>query len=227
MSGDEGPPAATATTGLHGAVAPFDSAQEEWVEYAERLENYFIANDITNEGKQRAILLHCVGPATYRLIKTLALPGTPRELTFAELVETVKNHFQPKPSPIIKRFEFNTRCQNEGKSVVSFVTALRKFAEYCDYGAVLNDMLRDRIVCGIRSKRVQQRLLQEAGLTFERALEIAQATETAENDSKRLQVKDKPISEGDEKPVYKVQQHPRQGRRPQERGRQVFEKTCY
>ena len=81
-----------------------------------------------NEGKQRAILLHCVGPATYRLIKTLALPGTPRELTFAELVETVKNHFQPKPSPIIKRFEFNTRCQNEGESVVSFVTALRKFA---------------------------------------------------------------------------------------------------
>ncbi len=104
MSGDEGPPA---TTGLHGAVAPFDSAQEEWVECAERLENYFIANDITNE---RAILLHCVGPATYRLIKTLALPGTPRELTFAELVETVKNHFQPKPSPIIKRFEFNTLC---------------------------------------------------------------------------------------------------------------------
>ncbi len=115
MSGDEGPPAATATTGLHGAVAPFDSAQEEWVENAERLENYFIANDITNE------------PATYRLIKTLALPGTPRELTFAE---TVKNHFQPKPSPIIKRFEFNTRCQNGGESVVSFV-------EYCDYGAVL------------------------------------------------------------------------------------------
>ena len=191
MSGDEGPLAATATTGLHGAVAPFDSAQEEWVEYAERLENYFVANDITNEGKQRAIQLHCVGPATYRLIKTLALPGIPRELTFAELVETVKNHFQPKPSLIIKRFEFNTRCQNEGESVVSFVTALQKFAEYCDYGAVLNDMLRDRIVCGIRSKRVQQRLLQEAGLTFERALEIAQATETAENDSKRLQVKEK------------------------------------
>ena len=33
--------------------------------------------------------------------------------------------------------------------MVSFVTALRKFAEYCDYGAILNDMLRDRIVCGI------------------------------------------------------------------------------
>ncbi len=148
MSGDDGHPAAApATTGLNGAVAPFDSTQGELVKYAERLENYFIANDIVVEGKKRAtfyILLHCVGPAMYRLIKTLALPGTPQELTFDQLVETVKNNFQPKPLPIIKRFEFNTKWQNDGESVVSFVTSLRKIAEYCDYGAVLNDMLRDR-----------------------------------------------------------------------------------
>ena len=34
-----------ARLGLHGVVSPFDSNQEEWVEYAERLEHYFIAND--------------------------------------------------------------------------------------------------------------------------------------------------------------------------------------
>ena len=67
-------------------------------------------------------------------------------------------------------------------------------------------------------------LLQEAGLTFERVLKIAQTTETAENDSTQLQVTDKPISRRQSK-SYK--QHPRRGRRPQERGRQAFEKTCY
>ena len=64
--------AATATVavpaGLHEVVSPCDGNQEEWVEYAERLENYFIANDIEDEAKRQAILLNGVGASTYRLI---------------------------------------------------------------------------------------------------------------------------------------------------------------
>ena len=63
--------------GLHGAVSKFDGNQEEWTEYAEQLEHYFIANDIVEAKKKRAILLTAVGPATFRLIKTLTLPGVP------------------------------------------------------------------------------------------------------------------------------------------------------
>ena len=70
-------PATTATVAMHGVVSAFDGNQEEWVDYAERLENYFIANDTTDPAKQRAILLNGVGASTYRLIKTLSLPGKP------------------------------------------------------------------------------------------------------------------------------------------------------
>ncbi len=75
-----------ARAGLHGVVSAFDGNQEDWVEYAERLENYFIANDIDDEAKRRAILLNGVGALTYRLIKTLALPGRPKDLTMEEIV---------------------------------------------------------------------------------------------------------------------------------------------
>ena len=47
-------------------------------------------------------------------------------------------------------------------------------------------MLRDRLVCGIHSRAVQRRLLQEASLTYDKALEIALSSEAAEKDSKRL-----------------------------------------
>ena len=43
--------AATSTTvhvGLHGTAPVFDSTQEEWAEYVERLDSYFIANNITD-----------------------------------------------------------------------------------------------------------------------------------------------------------------------------------
>ena len=81
--------------GLIGVVSSFDSDQEEWAEYAERREQYFIANDITDAAKQRVILLNAVGPSTYRLIKTLSLPETPKDHTFEELVSRVATHFSP------------------------------------------------------------------------------------------------------------------------------------
>ena len=100
--------------GLHGTTSAFDRSQEEWSEYAERLVHYFLANDITGEEKRRAILLNAVGASTYRLLKTLASPKKVDELTFEELVRLAKVHFNPKPSPIVKRFEFNSRCQKDG-----------------------------------------------------------------------------------------------------------------
>ena len=52
-------------------------------------------------------------------------------------MEKVKTHFNPKPSPIIKRFEFNTRKQRPGETVAEYVTALRKIAEHCENGEIL------------------------------------------------------------------------------------------
>ena len=171
----------------HGSISTFDSSQEDWVEYAERLEHYFVANGIDNTDVQRAILFTCVGPSTYCLIKTLSLPRKPTDYSFQELVTKVKTHFHPKPSPIIKRFEFNTRVQQEEETVVVFVAALRNIAEHCSYpDDILHDMLRDRIVCGIRDKAVQHTLLKESKLTYDTALDTALAAEAAANDSKQL-----------------------------------------
>jgi hypothetical protein len=170
-------------------VSPFDGSREDWIKYAEHLDSYYVANEITDVAKRRAILLNAVGPTTYRLIKTLSLPGKPTDHTFEELVEKVKTHFNPKPSVFIKRYEFNTIKQRPGETVAEYVAALRKTAEFCDYGDILNDMLRDRLVCGIADKRVQNRYSRETKLTYTEARDMALAAETADKDSKRLQVK--------------------------------------
>ena len=180
-------PVAPATpVGLHGSIGVFDASREEWSEYAERLGHYFVANDIHAAEKKRAILLTVVGPTTYRLLKTLVSPQKLDEFTFAELVETAAKHFSPKPSVIVKRFEFNSRRQREGEVISAYVAELRKIAEHCNYGRVLNDMLRDRLVCGTHNKGIQRRLLVESELTYDKALELALAAEAAEKDALRL-----------------------------------------
>lgn len=47
-----------------GTVGPFDSQTQSWEEYTEVLEFFFMANDIEDLEKRRAVLLSCCGPAT-------------------------------------------------------------------------------------------------------------------------------------------------------------------
>ena len=55
-----------------------------------------------------------------------------------------------------------------------YVAELRKLSEHCKFEAFLDDALRDRFVCGLRSEAAQKKLLFETDLTFAKAIEIAQ-----------------------------------------------------
>ena len=50
------------------------------------------------------------------------------------------------------------------------LTALRKLAEHCKFGDMLNDTLRDRLVCGLRNEAAQNKLITEITLTLEKAI---------------------------------------------------------
>ena len=63
---------------VHGSVGPFDSSQEDWRSYTDRLEQYFAANDVAGARKQRAILLSACGASTYQLIQNLVGPDQPK-----------------------------------------------------------------------------------------------------------------------------------------------------
>ena len=47
------------------------------------------------------------------------------------------------------------------------------------FGETLEVMLRDRIVCGVNDQQIQKKLLAEKTLSFDRAMEIALAVESA------------------------------------------------
>ena len=53
----------------HGSIGEFQHTQEPWQSYVERLQQYFVANDVDAAEKQRAILLSIVGGKTYQLIE--------------------------------------------------------------------------------------------------------------------------------------------------------------
>ena len=94
------------------------------------------------------------------------------------MVEWLAKHFSPKPIAIALRCKFNGRYRQPGESVAVFCAELRKLAEFCEFGDSLEDMLRDRMVCGISDKRIQRRLLGEADLTYQKAYDLATVMES-------------------------------------------------
>ena len=52
----------------HGQISEFHGVPEEWTSYMERLECYFMANNVADARKQCATPLSCCGASTYSLI---------------------------------------------------------------------------------------------------------------------------------------------------------------
>jgi hypothetical protein len=169
-----------------GKIESFDDGIEDWPTYVERIEQYFKANDVSDD-KRVASLLSLIGSRTYGLLRSLTAPEKPSEKTYQEIVDTLSRHLAPKPLIIAERFRFHKREQRDGETISAFVAEIRKLSQHCEFGAALDLTLRDRLVCGLRNESVQKRLLSEADLTFRRAIDIAVAMETAARDASELQ----------------------------------------
>ena len=158
---------------LLGSLEKFDLRTDNWLEYVERIEQYFIANAIDTDEKKRGILLTVIGSETYNLLRNLLSPVKPADKTFTQLVDALKAHLNPTPIVIAERFKLYNRVQLPGESLNMYLAELRKMTEYCNFGDFLNDALRDKFVCGMDSSSIRKRLLTEKDLTLEKAVSLA------------------------------------------------------
>ena len=92
----------------------------------------------------------------------------------------------PRGNVIMERHKFNTRIQKEGESFQSFVADLRILANTCEYGILKDELIRDKIVCGVSSRHIQKQLLKERDLTLDRAIDIGIANELSDKNNTEL-----------------------------------------
>ncbi|XP_033729753.1 uncharacterized protein K02A2.6-like [Pecten maximus] len=170
----------------HGNIEEFDINSQNWDEYIERLEHYFVANTVDDDAIKRSILLTVCGSKTYGLIRNVVSPEKPSDKTYDELKTAIGTHLKPKPLVIAERFKFHQRKQREGETVSQFLAELRKLSEHCNFEGFLNDAIRDRFVCGLSSTATQRKLLSESDLTLKRAMDIAISMEMADSESRKL-----------------------------------------
>ena len=78
---------------------------------------------------------------------------------------------------IFERSRFNLRKQEAGEPVDSFITALYTLSEHCNYGALRDEMIRDRIVVGLLDGKLAERFQMDQKLTLVKAINGARHAE--------------------------------------------------
>lgn len=93
----------------------------------------------------------------------------------------------PKKNTIFARYKFHEKVQGANESLEQFATELKLLVKDCAY-ANEDEMVRDRIVFGIQSAKVREKLLSAGSeLTLDKAMDIARSHELAQAQTRTIE----------------------------------------
>lgn len=114
------------------------------------------------------------------------MPNITTSTSYATVKQKLDSYFSLKKNVVFERYKFNSRVQEPGESVDSFVTALYTLAETCEYGMIRDELIRDRIVIGLCNTHASERMQLRNDLTLEKAFEMARQAEIQAKEGKKM-----------------------------------------
>ncbi|GAA48494.1 Rho-related protein racI [Clonorchis sinensis] len=169
-------------------MEPLDvnSTARDVEDYLERFDIWCLTKSDMDDKKLTAYFLHFVGKEAYTLIKNLVYPESPIHISYNELKKKLLQHFKPINFVAAERARFNMLTRSHSQSVRDFVLQLQTQAAKCDYGAQLEDQLRDRLIAGIQLPELQQKLLLCPDQKFQTIRKICEQYEDVKHNSSHV-----------------------------------------
>ena len=95
------------------------------------------------------------------------------------VLQTFAAYCQPLKNVPFERYKFYSRMQESGESYDHYRTALRQLAKRWEFESITpNQILRDKLLFGIRDSKVREKLLREKNLSLEKTDEICRSHDT-------------------------------------------------
>ena len=118
-------------------VSETSTQAARWKKWISRFRNLLVAMNVTDQTRQRALLLHYAGEATNDIFDTL--PNTAAdegEDLFDNAVQALTNYFTPKQNREYEIYVFRQAKQEHHESISAFHTRLRQLAVNCEFDDV-------------------------------------------------------------------------------------------
>ena len=196
---------------------------EEWPRWIRKFERFRLASGLSEkeEASQVNALIYTMGDDADDILGSLGLSEEDKG-KYDVVKDKFQAHFVKNINVIYERAKFNRRCQHEGETVDQFVTALHTLAEHCSYGPLKEEMIRDRLVVGLRDGNLSLKLQMDPKLTLKTAVATASQNEMVRKQQSTVRPAEQPPNI--DLVVYK-KQYPQQGRLVQPTQPNKF-KTC-
>ena len=131
------------------------------------------ASGLTEKSEETHIntIIYAMGDEADDILRSFKL-----EEAQANVYKSVKDKFEAffvkRRNVIYERARFNLRKQEEGETVAAFINDLYVLVEHCEYGALQDEMVKDRLVVGLRDSKLSEKLQLDPSLTLDAAVMI-------------------------------------------------------
>ena len=92
--------------------------------------------------------------------------------TLDNVIRMFDDYFEPVKNTIYERAKFNSMVQGD-LSIHQFIVKLQSQAGYCEYGAMKDELIRDRIVVGVSDKKLRDYLIDLDDLDLNKCIQKA------------------------------------------------------
>ena len=133
-------------------------------------------NEQTDEYRVAAFIT-CIGPKALAIHNGLPFQSEDEKKNLAKILELWETYCLGKTNIIYERYRFNNRNQDAGESIDTYASNLRSLSDTCNFGALKDEMIRDRIVCRVRDSSLRKKLLQVPELTLQKCIDICRSAE--------------------------------------------------
>ncbi len=157
-----------------------------WKRFRRMWDNYEIAQRLRAQDNslRTATLLSAIGTDALDIYDGLHFDREQDKTNITIVLRKFEAFCVGTTNETYERYLFNKRDQESGESIDAYVTALRSLARSCNYGAIQDSLIKDRIVVGISNNGTRKKLLQTADLTLTICMTMCRAYEQTDQQIK-------------------------------------------
>ncbi|UYV79044.1 hypothetical protein LAZ67_17000853 [Cordylochernes scorpioides] len=165
------------------------STPNEWPKWRKRFERYLVVSGMKKkeEADKIDLFMYLMGDRADDIFRTFKFEKEEEATKIDSVLKAFDSHFCVRKNIIYERAKFNSRIQEDREPVDEFITSLYKLADSCEFEGLHEQLIRDRIVVGVRDKALFERMQLDSELTLEKAVKMVRQQEAVRQQQVDLQ----------------------------------------
>ncbi|UYV79219.1 hypothetical protein LAZ67_17001575 [Cordylochernes scorpioides] len=165
------------------------STPNEWPKWRKRFERYLVVSGMKKkeEAEKIDLFMYLMDNRADDIFRTFKFEKEEEATKIDSVLKAFDSHFCVRKNIIYERAKFNLRIQEDQEPVDEFITSLYKLADSCEFEGLHEQLIRDRIVVGVRDKALSERMQLDSELTLEKAVKMVRQQEAVRQQQVDLQ----------------------------------------